>query len=149
MRDNVSKLGTVVNALGLSANKNNITGVSVDLSQYNAATVYIMAGTWTDGTHTFTIKESADNSTFTAVAATDLYAWIASAAGVSNSAVRVGNSQPAAISSAPTALNQRIGYNGSMRYIRVDTVVTGSPATGAQYDVVIVAGEGKVMPSAV
>jgi hypothetical protein len=149
MRDNVSKLGTCYTGLGaLPVFKTTQTSASVDLAPYNAATVYIVAGTWTDGTHTFQIQESSDNSTFTAVNSTDLVAWSATSA-TNFYPAKQGNAQPTAISSAATAVNQRIGYIGGMRYLRVVTTVTGSPVTGAAYDVFIITGEPRVLPASV
>jgi hypothetical protein len=151
MRDNVSKVGTVVTALAaLPVNKINITGQTVSLLNYNAATLYIPAGTWTDGTHTFTIQESPDGTTWNTVANGDLVAWQATSATVttavkqpdgSGSGLITGRSQPAAISSAATAVNQRIGYIGAQPNVRVNVVVTGAPVTGAAYDAVWVLGE--------
>lgn len=149
MRDNVSKLGTVQNALAsLPVNKVNVTGASANLAGYNAASLYINAGTWTDGVHTFTIQESPDNTTWTNVAATDLVAWSATST-TSQYPSKTGFAQPNPISSAPTALNQRIGYLGAMQYVRVTIAVTGAPATGAAYDAYWILGEPRLLPSAV
>jgi hypothetical protein len=148
MRDNVSKLGRVFPGLGLPTNKAAVIGPTIDLAPYNAATIYILAGTWTDGTHTLTIEESSDGTTFTAVAPTDLVAWRA-ASPTDATPVKVGNAQPLAISSADTAVSQRVGYLGGKRYLRVNCAVTGTPATGAQYDVVIIAGEPRLLPAEV
>jgi hypothetical protein len=148
MRDNVSRLGTVVNALGLSAVKTTITGPSVDLAPYNAATWYLNCGTYTDGTHTFVIQESPDNSTWNNVAATDLVAW--SATSTSNTyPLRLGNQQPNAITNAASAVNQRVGYIGGLRYVRVVDTVTGSPVTGCLYDSYWILGEPRNMPASV
>lgn len=153
MRDIVSKHGTFFTGLSaLPAIKTTQTSPSVDTSGYNGASIYILAGTWTDGTHTFAVQESPDNSTWTNVATTDLILWTATSP-TNFTPVRVGNSQPLAISSAATAINQRVGYMGNvnstnaMRYLRVVTTVTGSPATGAQYDIIINLGEPYLMPS--
>jgi hypothetical protein len=149
MRDNVSKLGTVFNALALPALKTTITGPTIDLNGYNAATCYIQAGTWTDGTLTFAIEESDDNfSNSNAVDVSDLCAWKATSAS-DKTPVRVGNAQPTAISSAPTAFNQRIGYVGAKRYVRLKMTVTGSPATGCTVDAYWILSEPRFMPSAV
>lgn len=149
MRDNVSKIGTCFPGLAaLSAIKTTQTSPSVDLAGYNAATIYLLAGTWTDGTLTPVVQESDDNSTFAAVNGADLVAWTAASAS-DKTPVKVGNSQPSAISSAGTAVNQRIGYIGAKRYIRVVTTVTGSPATGALFDAFIVAGEPRFFPASV
>lgn len=148
MRDIVTKeTGTFFTGLtALPAIKTTQTSPWVDLANYNGATIYILAGTYTDGTLTPVIQESDDGSTsLGSAAATDLVAWTATSA-TNFTPVRVGGSQPAAISSAGTAINQRVGYIGGHRYIRVVTTVTGSPATGCLYDVVIQAGEARNMP---
>jgi hypothetical protein len=44
-------------------------GTGVDLFGHNSATAVIQVGTWTDGTHTFTLEESDDNSTYSTVSA--------------------------------------------------------------------------------
>lgn len=151
MRDNVSRLGTAYTGLALpAANTSNATPSSgVDLANYNAATLYLLAGTWTDGTHTFTIEESdSASSGFTTVANSDLVAWSATSAS-DYTPVKVGNAQITAISSAATAINWRVGYIGGKRYVRVKVVVTGSPITGAVYDTFWILGEPRNMPSVV
>jgi len=152
MRDNVSKLGQVINGLGLPTIKTTATGVSVAVATYNAITVYINAGTYTDGTHTFLIEEAPDVAgapgAWTTVANADLVAWKATSA-TDLTPVRVGNAQPAAISSAATAINQRIGYIGGKDWVRVDVTVSGAPATGCQYDAYWIEGEPRVLPAKV
>lgn len=157
MRDIVSEVGSLYTGVSaLPVLKTTQTSPGVDLSAYDGAMIYILAGNYTDGTFTPVVQESSDNSTWNAVAATDLVAW--SATSTTNSApVKLndtngnptGNSQPNAISSAATAINQRVGYIGAQRYIRVVSTISGSPATGMGYDVVIVAGRPRNLPSAV
>jgi hypothetical protein len=149
MRDIVSEVGTFYTGLSNPpAIKTTQTSPTVDLQGYDGAQIYIICGTYTDGTLTPAINESSDGTTWTAVANTDLVAWTATSA-TNFTPVKVGNSQPAAISSAGTAINQRIGYIGGKRYLQVVTTVTGSPATGCQYDVIIHAGRPRFMPSKV
>lgn len=157
MRDVVSEVGSFFTGLtALPVIKTTQTSAGVDLAQYNGCLIYILAGTWTDGTMTPVIQESADNSTWTNVAAADLVTW--SATSTTNSTPLKatdangnvsGHIQPAAISSAATAINQRIGYIGGQRYVRVLSTITGSPATGMGYDVVILAGRPHFMPASV
>lgn len=152
MRDNVNKLGTAswgLTTATIPIYTASVNGASVDLAPYNAATVYILAGTWTDGTHAFTVQESADNSAWSNVAATDLSRLeTANAAGGLPITQSTSGSQPASITSSATALNQRVGYLGGLRYIRVITTVSGT-TTGARYAAIIVAGEPRVLPAAV
>ncbi|SRR5579884_269663 len=156
MRDIVSEVGSFFTGLSaLPVVKTTQTSAWIDLANYDGAMIYILAGNYTDGTITPVIHESADGSTdLGAVAATDLVAW--SATSTTNSAPSklndsnsnpTGNAQPNAISSSATAINQRVGYIGAKRYIRVVSTVTGSPSTGCGYDVIIVAGRPRLMPA--
>lgn len=90
---------------------------------YAALTLQLLCGTWTDGTHAFTIQESADNSTWTTVAAADLLSGpgVASGAGAFTS-----------ITSAGTAVSQSLDYIGRQRYVRVISTLSGI-TTGAAY----------------
>ncbi len=151
MRDIVTKeTGTFFCGLtALPVIKTTQTATGVDLSTYNGATVYILANTWTDGTLTPVIEESDSLSTgYTTVANADLVAWSATSA-TDYTPVKVGGAQVTAISSAATAINWRVGYIGGKRYLRVTTTVTGSPSTGCGFDVIIQAGEPRVMPALV
>lgn len=150
MRDIVSETGSFYTGVSaLPVVKTTQTSGWIDLANFDGAMVYILAGNWTDGTITPLIQESDDASnSLGSAAAADLVAWSATSA-TDSTPKRIGASQPAAISSAATAINQRIGYIGGHRYIRVVSTVTGSPATGAGYDVIILAGRPRFMPSAV
>src|SRR5258708_31294711 len=117
--DNVSKLGQGLYgpaAAVLPAFTASWTGQTIDLQaipEYNAAALYILAGAWTDGTPAFTVQEAPDNGSgapgaWTNVAAADLSRLqTANAAGGLPIAISSAGSQPASISSAATALNQR------------------------------------------
>lgn len=157
MRDIVTKHGTIFTGLSaLPAQTATQNSSGVDLANYNGAMIYILAGTWTDGTHTFHVQESNDNGStdvWADVAATDLVLWQATSSSVftpvkANDAnsLPTGNLQPVAISSAATAINQRVGYIGAKRWIRMRTVVSGA-SSGALYDIVIEAGEPRNMPA--
>lgn len=98
-------------------------GASFEIADYNGIGVIIDAGAWTDGTHTFTVQESDDNSAWSAVADTDLY----------------GDSEPVIDGTADDDQKYRIGYKGNKRYLRVITVVSGT-TTGAIYGALIVKG---------
>lgn len=148
MRDVVSEVGTFFTGLSaLPAIKTTQTSGWIDLANYDGAMIYLLAGTYTDGTLTPVIHVSDDGSTdLGAAATTDLVLWQATSASVFTP-VKSGNAQPSAISSSATAINQRVGYLGSHRYIQVVTTVTGSPATGCQYDAIVLAGRPRFMPS--
>lgn len=98
-------------------------GASFEIADYHAVSVLIDAGAWTDGIHTFTVQESDDNSTWAAVADTDLY----------------GDSEPVIDGAADDDQKYRIGYKGNKRYMRVITVVSGT-TTGAIYGALILKG---------
>jgi hypothetical protein len=93
-----------------------INGTATEIKQ-GAGQVIITfnAGAITDGTHTPSIEDSPDNSTWTAV--TD-YEGTALVAITANSV-------------------QSVGYKGYARYVRGSVTVTGSPGTGGTYGCII------------
>lgn len=90
-------------------------GSGVDLQGWQSATALIDAGAWTDGTHTFEVQESDDNSTFTAVADGDLI-----------------GTEPVIDAGADGSQIYRVGYIGNKRYVRVSVTVSGA-TSGAVY----------------
>lgn len=98
-------------------------GTGVDLVGYDAALVLIDVGAWTDGTHTFEVQDSEDNSTFAAVA--DEYLL---------------GTEPAVSGAAHDDVIYEIGYKGIKRYLRVAVTVSGA-TTGAVYGASIVRGK--------
>ena len=77
-------------------------GTGVDLKGYETAVAVVQFGTWTDGTHTPSLEESDDNSSFSAVAAADLEgAFTAVSAGGGSNTI------------------QQVGYKGRKRYVRL------------------------------
>jgi hypothetical protein len=82
----------------------------------DAVVAVLSIGAWTDGTHTFAMQDSPDNSTWTAVASTYLQGSFTAIAG-----------------SGQHNTVQKVGYLGTQQYVRVVDTVTGSPATGAVY----------------
>lgn len=101
-------------------------GGGVDLQGYEAAMVVFDAGTITDGTHTPSLEESDDDSTYTAVAAGDLDGSFADLA--SNGI-------------------QRVGYTGAKRYVRAVITVSGA-TSGGTYGAAIVRGRPHAAPPA-
>ena len=158
-RDNVNKIGTIwpwVAGASLPANTASVNGQSIPVAPggYNAVAWYILAGTWTDGTHAFTVQEAPDNGsgapgTWNAVASTDL-SKLETANPLGNLPITIASagSQPASIVSAATALNQRVGYLGSQPWVRMITTVAGA-TTGAKYFAVCITGEPRVLPAQV
>jgi len=100
------------------------TGTAVDLQGYEGALIQAVVGTITDGTHTLTVEESADGTTWTAVAAANLQGSFANLA---------------------SNVNQKVGYLGTKRYIRVNATVSGA-TTGGVYAVAVVRGNPRKAP---
>lgn len=105
-----------------------VNGAGVDLRGYDAAMICVGFGAYTDGTHTPSVQHSADGTTYTAAAASDLDgAFVAvSGAGGANAV-------------------QSVGYIGANRYVRVVMVTTGA-TSGALSHAIVVAGEPRQMP---
>lgn len=104
------------------------TGVTVDLAGFTKAMFIAHLGTITDGTFAFDAEESDDDSTWSNIAAGDLSGSFAN--GTSSADDRV----------------QEVGYLGSKRYVRVNLVVTGSPATGGAIGVTVVKAGARKAP---
>lgn len=109
-------------------------GTTVDraasLANFRSAALVVQVGVVTDGTHVFTLEESADDSDWTAVAAAQL--------------------QGSAIS-VTSANDERVfelGYTGSARYLRGVVTVSGAPATGGAYSAVIALSGSRRTPVA-
>jgi len=108
-------------SLTVAARTATTNGASVDLAGFNAAEVFVVTGTITDGTHTISLEESDDNTTFSTVAASNL------------------------LGSAPTITAPdddkvfRFGYVGGKRYVRVKTTVSGA-TSGGTYGAIVLRG---------
>lgn len=129
MKDIKSDLG-FVQSLAPAARTASANGTGVDLQGYNAALVVIDLGAWTDGSHTFEVQESDDNSTFSAVADADLL-----------------GTEPVMDAADEDNTIHKIGYVGTKRYIRVATTVSGT-TTGAVYGASVIRGHANVAPVA-
>lgn len=116
---------TCVLSVAQGAHTATATGGSVDTAGYDAATIYLLPGVITDGTHTPKVQESTDNSTWTDVAATDL----------------MGN----ALANLASNVNQKVGYVGIKRYLRIVTTVGGA-TTGGIYVGLIILSMSKKLP---
>ncbi|MFD9064190.1 hypothetical protein ACFVZ3_22005 [Kitasatospora purpeofusca] len=103
-------------------------GTGVDLANYDAAVVLIQAGAWTDGTHTYELQDSDDNSAFLAVA--DAY---------------LDGTEPVVSSGGTASQVYKVGYRGVRRYLRVAVTVAGA-TTGAVGAAVVVRGKPRVKP---
>jgi hypothetical protein len=112
---------------GLRANAT-YPGASVDLQGYYGAMVCFSIGPWTDGTHTPSLLESADNATFTPVAASDMRgSFTAVTSAVGQNAI------------------QRVDYIGNMRWIKPN-LVTAGVTNGAPVEMFVVRGRPSVGP---
>ena len=125
MRDLKSNLQTVT-SLAPAARTASANGTGVDLQGFDAALISFVVGTITDGTHTPSIEESADNSVFSAVVAADLIGSLAVLA---------------------SSTNQSIGYRGGKRYVRAVSTVSGA-TTGGVYAAVVTRGRPAQAPVA-
>ena len=105
-----------------------VNGAALAWGKYRSVMVVIFAGTITDGTHTFEVQDSDDNSSFTAVA--DAY---------------LHGTEPALVDSSSDSVTV-IGYKGTRKYIR--TVVTTAGATsGGIVGSLIIASNSSRKPS--
>jgi len=112
-------------------------GSSVDRYRnggYNALTLMLLPGLWTDGTHDFYMEESDDNTTFTAVATADLLGG----GGTNGSFISI---------TAATTTVQRVDYIGRKRYVRVRYDYTAG-STGAVFAVVALLFSPAILPAA-
>jgi hypothetical protein len=100
------------------------TGSSVDLQGYNSAMILITCGVWTDGTHTFTVTESADNSSFAATTA----------------GVQVLGMPAAVLGTAGASQVYRASYVGSKQYIKILDTTSGTCNTGMLVSANVVRG---------
>lgn len=117
MLDLVSGL-TVTQNIEMAAHSSNeaTNGATVSLANNASAVVVFVAGVVTDGTHTPTVEESNDGSTWTTVAAADLSATLTAFTSAADQAVQV------------------VGYKGSAGNIRAvitDATSTSGGITGA------------------
>lgn len=98
------------------------TGNAVDLRGFDAASVVVLFGAYTDGTHTPSLEASTDGVSYSAVGAGDLAGAFATVAGTAG---------------ANTV--QQVGYVGPGRYLRPKLTVAGA-STGAACAVVVLRG---------
>lgn len=130
MKDAYSNL-LVKNTLTPAARTATANGTTVDRaedsSMFQDALVVIAVGTVTDGTHTFEVQDSEDNSSWAAVA--DAY---------------LQGSEPAVITSNDETVYE-IGYKGLKRYLRV-AVTVATATTGGVYGATVILADPRVAP---
>ncbi len=125
--DLYSALG-VARTLSPAARTASANGVGVNRANFPGTMIVIQTGTITDGTHTFDVKESDDNSTYTAVAASDLQ----------GAAPVVGAADDDKV--------YKVGYLGRKAYVRVDVTVAGA-TTGGVYSASVIQGGARNGPT--
>jgi hypothetical protein len=105
-----------------------VNGTAVDTAgtgnNFRSAMLLLVPGTITDGTHTVTLQDSDDGSTFAAVPADQVQGTLSAAA---------------------TNTPQRQAYLGSKRYLRA-SVVTAGATTGGTTTAVILLAQGSGAP---
>ncbi len=89
------------------------TGTAVDLRGFDAAVVTVSFGAWTDGTHTPSVLESVDGTSYVAAGTADLDGTFAAVSGT-----------------ASANLLQQVGYIGSYRFLQV-VMTTNGATSGA------------------
>jgi hypothetical protein len=126
LRDMYSLTEPVV-SLGAAVRSADANGTGVDLRGFGAATILLnigVGGITFDATNKieFVLQESDDDSTYTAVAATDVI--VPSSVTVTSGIVR------SLVAAHAAAAVYRVGYIGTKRYIRVAADFSGTHGTG-------------------
>lgn len=129
MRSDLRSSVAVAHTLAPAARTADVDGDGVDLAGFDAAVVAIHVGAWTDGTHTFEVQESDDDSTYTAVADADL-----------------DGAEPVVDDASSDDSVVEIGYHGRSRYLRV-AVTTSGTTSGAVYGATVVRGKARKLPA--
>jgi hypothetical protein len=127
LRDLRSQINAAL-SLNPAARTATANGSSVDLQGFGSAALFVLFGTWTDGTHTPSLQDSDDGTTFTNVATVDMdgaFTAVSSAGG--NGTV------------------QRVGYLGNRRFLRIVMTITGA-TTGAVSSAIVVRGAAAQQP---
>ena len=146
-REFVNDIGPITTIGPVTANAD-VTGVSVDLLGYDAATLYLsvgIGGITFDNTNRvdFVLQHSDDNSSWAAVTQDDVkFPATGGAVTVTNGIIRSLIAAKAAIDAAPT----RVGYVGTRRYLRLFADFSGTHATGTPINAAIHRGHPIVSP---
>lgn len=127
MRDLYNDSG-FTQSLAPAARTASANGTGVDLYGYSGANIIFHAGAWTDGTHTFDVQDSDDNSSFASVAAGLLL-----------------GTKPVVSSSGTASKAYKVGYLGTKRYLRAAVTVAGA-TTGAVYGATVQVGHAATKP---
>jgi hypothetical protein len=104
-------------------------GVSGDIgAPYEALEIVLDIGAWTSGTFAFTLQDSPDNSTFTAVATANIIGVL-----------------PTVSSSGTASKTYHFAYVGTQRYVQV--VATGASTPSAVFGIVGVGAFPRNLPT--
>jgi len=109
---NLIAVGSIVEGAQITATTNGVGAVM--LQGDGLCSVEVSNGVITDGTHTISVQESADNVTFSTITIPDDSAIVLTSATVSGSV-------------------QYVSFQRTLRYLRVVSTVTGAPGTGGYY----------------
>ena len=117
IRDQASTI-SIEESLDPAARTVAANGAGVDTRPYDSATFLLRFGAVADGFFTFVLQESADDSTYTTIAAGDL----------------IGTAPTAFGGSPATGANtvKKVGYKGNLRHLRVriEQGLSPAPVTG-------------------
>lgn len=163
MRDVVTMNGRIipVSVMPAATGTGTIYSDPIDLSGYDGAAIHIMFGTYTNGTHTFTVYEADDDTgspgnapadadaQWTVVSDDQLDCWQATST-TDSTPVKMTTTSGVlpVVSSAATTLNMRVGYMGKKKWIYYK-LVSGSAATGVVFMAVCNLGRPRLAPAAV
>lgn len=129
MYSNISVVKAIVP--GEYLNGSDPTPVVIDTKGYESVTFVLATGTVTDA-QTLNVQESADNSTYSDVAAADII----------GGSTKLSAFETMAAGDDDTI--KTLGYKGSKRYLKV--VSTAAGATGAIYGIVAILGHAQYKP---
>lgn len=130
MRDLKSNVDVAFSLAPAARTNGTADGSAVNLDGYRGAEVVFNFGAWTDGTHTPSLLESADGTTYTPVGTADLDGTLAAVSGT-----------------AGQNAVQRQGYLGTCQYLKA-RLVTASATTGALSSATVVRGYPALRPLA-
>ena len=123
--DLFSTIGKAVVALASTTNTTNTTvsGATIDTLGYESLMILYKSGAYTNGTNTPNVQESDDDTTWTELPADQ---------------VTGGTEVGAALAAANIV--KRLGVNSKKRYVRVQSVSTGTSAAGHEVSAIAVLG---------
>lgn len=121
-RDLKNLLGSITKSLDVVARTASADGAACDLKGYRSAAIIIDVDAYTDGSLVFSLDESDDNSTWSAVASTDFSGSVTVDGAADDDQAYV------------------MGYYGSKRYLRVALDAAAGATSGAICGAMIIPG---------